>query len=74
VRKDLLQCTRQLESVNTAKSELDMCVNDELCETQDFTAQVEHVSKTGLLALLRRQGIDQLYGKARLVNRLLMIV
>lgn len=70
MRKDVLQSIGQLEGVNVAKSELDVCVDDKLGETQNFTAQVECVSKTRLLALLRRQRLDRLYGKNRLGNSL----
>lgn len=58
--KDVLDSIRQLEGVDVSKSELDVRVDNELCETQDFTTQVERISETRLLALLRRQSFDRL--------------
>jgi hypothetical protein len=60
VCKNVLDGIRQLEGVDVTKSELDVRIDDELCKTQDFTAQVERVSETRLLALLRRQSLDRL--------------
>lgn len=53
VRKNILKGVRELESVNVAKTVLDMCINDELCQAKDFPTQVESIPKTRLLPLLR---------------------
>ena len=44
--KDVLQCIGELERVDVSKSELDVCVDDELRQPKNFTAQVEGVSET----------------------------
>ena len=43
--KDVLQCIGELERVDVSKSELDVCVDDELRQTEDFTAQMEGISE-----------------------------
>ena len=44
--KDVLQCIGELERVDVSKSELDVCVDDELRQPKNLTAQVEGVSET----------------------------
>lgn len=41
-------------------ADLDICVDDQLGETQDLTAEVEGVSKARLLALLSGERLDGL--------------
>lgn len=53
VCKDVLQRVRELERVDVAESELHVRVDDELRQPEDLTAQMEGVSETGLLTLLR---------------------
>lgn len=36
--EDVLQGVRQLEGIYVAETELNMCIDDKLCETKDFTA------------------------------------
>lgn len=50
--KYVLKGICELECVDVSETELDMSIDDELCEAQDFSAQMEGVSKTGLLTLL----------------------
>jgi hypothetical protein len=50
VRKDVLKGIRELEGVNIAKPVLDMGIDDELRQAQNFSTQVKSVSETGLLA------------------------
>ena len=45
VREDVLQGVGELERVDIAEAVLDMRVDDELGEAQDFAAQVEGVSE-----------------------------
>ena len=40
-----------------------MRVDDELSEPKNFSAEMESVSETRLLSLLRRQGLDRLQVK-----------
>ena len=48
----VLQAISQLEGIHVAKAILDMGVNNQFCESEDFTAQMEGVAKAGLLPLL----------------------
>ena len=45
VSEDVLQRIGQLERVDVAETELDVCVDDELRQTKDLTAQMEGVSE-----------------------------
>lgn len=49
--ENVLKCISELECINISETELNMSVNNEFCEPQDFTAQMESVSEAGLLAL-----------------------
>jgi hypothetical protein len=49
VRKTILQGIRQLEDVNVTGTELNVRINDELSEMEDFAAQMEGVPETRLL-------------------------
>lgn len=55
-----LETVGELEGVDVAETVLDVRVDDELRETEDLTAQVEGVSESRLLALLRRKRLDRL--------------
>ena len=46
VREDVLNGVSELEGVDIAKTELNVSVDDELRQTEDFTAQMEGVSET----------------------------
>jgi hypothetical protein len=46
VGKHVLQSIGQLECVDVSESELDVRVDNELGETQDFSTQVESVSES----------------------------
>ena len=58
--EDVLQCIGQLERVDVAKTELHVRIDDQLRETEDFSAQVESISESRLLTLLRCQRLDRL--------------
>jgi hypothetical protein len=60
MRKDVLNSIRKLERVYVAKPILNVRVDYELCQPQDFTAQMEGVSKSRLLALLSRERLHWL--------------
>ena len=60
VGEQVLQSIRKLESIDVSKSELDVRVDDELGQPQDFSTQVEGVSKSGSLSLLGRERLDRL--------------
>lgn len=49
VRKHVLQTVRQLECVHVVEPVLNVRVDDELRQTQDFSAQVERWNKRGTL-------------------------
>ena len=53
--EDVLNRICELEGIDSSKSELHMGIDDELGETEDFTAQMEGISETRLLTLLRGQ-------------------
>lgn len=55
MREDVLKSIGQLESIDVAETVLHVRIDDKLCETQDLTTQVEGVSETRLLTLLRSQ-------------------
>jgi hypothetical protein len=52
VAEDILERISQLEGINISKTELNMRINNKLSETKNLAAQVESVSKTGLLTFL----------------------
>lgn len=60
VRKDVLQGVGQLECVNTTKTELDVCIDDEFGKPEKFTTQMESISETRLLTLLRGESLYRL--------------
>ncbi len=53
MRENVLKRISEVEGVHVAKTEVDMCVDDELCETQNFTAKMESVSVSGFLSFFR---------------------
>jgi pyrimidine operon attenuation protein/uracil phosphoribosyltransferase len=53
VREDILKGIRELEGVDIAQPVLDMSINDELRQAQNFSTQVESISETRLLPLFR---------------------
>ena len=63
MRKDVLQCIRELESVDVSETVLDVGIDDELRETENFATQVESISEARLLALLRGESFDGLINK-----------
>mmetsp|Transcript_66756 Transcript_66756/g.127143 ORF Transcript_66756/g.127143 Transcript_66756/m.127143 type:complete len:244 (-) Transcript_66756:1454-2185(-) len=50
--KDVLQTICKLEGINVTQAELHMTVNNQLCQTHDFAAQMECISESGLFPLL----------------------
>ena len=60
VGEEILQSVRKLESVDVTKSELDVRVDDELGQSQDFSAEMEGVSESRSLSLLGRECLDGL--------------
>ena len=50
--EDILKGIRKWEGIHISESELDMRIDDELGQTQNFTAQVEGIPKTRLFPLL----------------------
>ena len=60
VSEEILQPVRKLESVDVTKSELDVGVDDELGQSQDFSTKVEGVSESGSLSLFGRESLDRL--------------
>lgn len=44
--ENVLESICQLESIDIAQTELHMCVHYQLCETQDFSTQVEGISES----------------------------
>ena len=59
MREDVLQSVSELEGVDVAEAVLDVSVDDELGEAQDFAAQVEGVSEPGLFALFGRESPEE---------------
>jgi hypothetical protein len=53
--KDILEGIRELESVDIAKTELDVSINNKFRQTKNFTTEMERIPEAGLLALLRCQ-------------------
>lgn len=60
MREDVLQGVRELESVDISETELDVRVDDQLSETEDFTTKMESIAESRLLAFLGRQSFDGL--------------
>lgn len=58
--EDVLQSIGKLESINVAKPKLNMRINDELGEPQDFTTQMESIPEPRLLALFSCECLDRL--------------
>jgi hypothetical protein len=58
--EDVLQGVCELESVDIPKSELDVSVDNQFCETKDFSTKMESIAESRLLALLGRQSFDRL--------------
>lgn len=56
--ENILQSISKLKGIDIAESELNVRINDKLGEPQDFTTQVESISKARLLALF---GCERLY-------------
>ena len=55
MRKGILKGICELKGVNIAKPVLDMGINDELRQAQNFSTQVESIPETRLLPLFRGQ-------------------
>jgi hypothetical protein len=60
VRKNILKSICKLERFNISQPVLDMRVNDQFNHSQDFSAQMERVTESTLLAFLCRQGLNWL--------------
>lgn len=58
--EDILQSISKLESINVAKPKLNMCINNELGEPQDFATQVEGIPEARLLAFFGCECLDRL--------------
>lgn len=56
----VLQSIGELERIDIAQSELDVRVDNELRKTKDFSTQMERVSESRLLPLLRGERLDGL--------------
>lgn len=54
--EDVLDSIGKLEGIDISEAVLNVGVDNELCQTKDFSTQVEGVSETRLLPFLRRQG------------------
>jgi hypothetical protein len=54
----------ELESIDIAKAELNVSINDKLRKTKDFSTHVESVSKTRLLTLKSEWHVMLEYGTA----------
>ena len=59
VGEDVLEPIGQLESIDIVQSILNVGVDNELCKSQNFTTQMESVTETRLLTLLRRQSLHR---------------
>jgi hypothetical protein len=60
VCKHVLQSIGELEGIDVTETELNMGVDNELGETQDFSTQMESVSEARLLPLLGGKSLDRL--------------
>ena len=58
--EDILKSVCQLECVDVAKPELNMGIHDELGQAENLATQMEGISETRFLALLRRQCSNRL--------------
>jgi hypothetical protein len=58
--EEVLQSVRKLESVDVTKSELDVGIDNELGQSQDFSTEMEGVSESRSLSLLGRESLDGL--------------
>jgi len=77
VPKDILQRIGELKSINITETELNVGIDDKFRETKDFTTQMESISETRLLALLRSQSPEDIVNRkeareyeSSLLNRL----
>jgi hypothetical protein len=57
VREDVLQTIRQLKRIDITQPILYVRVDDQLRETEDLTHQMECITKSRLLTLLRRERV-----------------
>ncbi|KAI3486863.1 hypothetical protein L1887_49501 [Cichorium endivia] len=57
VVEEVLEAVCELEGVDGAEAELDVCVDDELHDAAELADEVEGVSETALLALLGGEGL-----------------
>ena len=60
VTEDILQCIGQLERVDISETELHVRIDNQLRQTQNFSAQMEGVSETRLLSFLGGERLDRL--------------
>jgi hypothetical protein len=60
VREGELKTVCKLERIDIAQSVLNVRVDDKLCETQDFSDQMESVSESRLLSLFGCECLDRL--------------
>ena len=58
--EDVLERIGQLEGVDVSETELHMRIDNQLRQTQDFSAQVECISETRLLSFFGGEGLDRL--------------
>ena len=58
--EDILKSVCQLECIDVAKPELNMSIHDELGQAENLATQMEGISETRFLALLRRQCSNRL--------------
>lgn len=66
--EDILQCIRELESINIAETELNMGIDHELGEAKNFTTQVESISETRLFTLLSSQSSGAIFNGENAVD------
>lgn len=64
VGKHVLQTICELESIHIAQTELDVRVDDQFSQSQDFSNQMEGVSESRLLSFLGRLSQGQ-HGSTR---------
>ena len=55
VTKDVLKGVGKLKCINVSKTELDVSVDNKLGQAENFTTQMEGISKAGFLALFGGQ-------------------
>lgn len=56
----ILDGISELEGIHVAKPELNVRVNHELCESNDFTTKMEGIPEARLLSLLGRESLNRL--------------